>query len=80
MAQIIIPQPTSDAFSNGPLNLAWTKLLVKVVNLPLKVRGGGGKFLYSEEDITLVLEGKEELCYIIKNGEPIRCYIRIREA
>ena len=78
MAQNIIPVPTEDAFKGGALNWAYMIDLVDAVNLPIEFKGGGGKVVYSEENIALVLDGGEELCYIVRNGEIRKCFIRIR--
>ena len=80
MAQNILPEPTEDAFKLGALNWGYMINLVDIINLPIEFKGGGGKVVYSEENIALVLDGSEELCYIIKNGEPRKCFIRIRFA
>ena len=80
MAQNIIPDPSPDAFQRGALNLDYMQSIVDAVNLPIEFKGGGGKVVYSEENIALVLDGGEELCYIVKNGEIRKCFIRIRFA
>lgn len=80
MAQEIIPDPSPDAFVRGALNLDYMQSIVDALNLAIEFKGGGGKVVYSQENIALVLDGEETLCYIIKNGEPRKCYIRIRFA